>query len=124
MSSNNINITPEVQTDGTFMYLVRVNGEEMAFIEGDETKAILAVDSVAAYEQRRIGGDMIKTYREDLNGGVKVVISKQELGRIMNGGIYVDTVVDMVRIPRVNLSRGRLSITTIPVAPPAPRLFE
>ena len=105
-TDSGIKITPEVRSDDCIQYLIRVDGEELAFVE-NEKDAILVVDSLAAEETRRLTGEWTKVYREDLQGGRKVVLSTQYLGRIVNGSITPFETIDMIPVGHVVLIRGR-----------------
>ena len=104
--SSDIKVTPEVRLDSTVLYLIRVNGEEMAFAESAD-EANLIVDSTAAFEQRRLENDWTTVFRQDLDEGRKVVISTQSLGYAMNGSIYKVSTIDYVSVSHAYLVRGR-----------------
>ena len=106
MSGKTIKITPEVRMDSKTLYLIRMDGEEMAFSDSSK-EAHLIVDSVAAAEQIRLKDEWTKVYRQDLNGGQKVVISTQALGYAVNGGIYKAATIDYIPVGHAFLIKGR-----------------
>lgn len=120
MQTDNILITPEVASDSKILYLIRIDGEETAFVDTEE-EAILVVDSLAADEQKKLESDNVKVYREDLNKGKKVVLSTQEMGLFFNGSIQVAQVIDFVAVCHAILIKNRLDVSSkIPTPPPAP----
>jgi hypothetical protein len=106
MSNKTIKITPEVRMDSKILFLIRVDGEEMAFSDSSR-EALLIVDSTAAAEQKRLECEWVKVFREDLNGGQKVVISTQTLGYITNGGINNAATIDFIPVGHAYLIKGR-----------------
>ena len=106
MSTKTIKITPEVRMDDKVLYLIRVDGEEMAFTNSSK-EALLIVDSLAAAEQKRLGNEWTKVFRQDLNEGQKVVISTQSLGYAINGGIYKAVTIDFIPVGHSYLVKGR-----------------
>lgn len=121
MSSKNLIITPEISIDSTTFYLIRIDKEEMCFVN-TEKEAKLAVDSIGASEVKRMEKEGVKIYREDLNDGKKVVISSQTLGTIYNGSIIQEEEIDYVPVSHAVLTKGRheLRSTTPPPPPPPP----
>lgn len=105
-TDSGVKITPEVRSTDNIQYLIRIDGTELAFVE-TERDAILVVDSLAAEEARRLTDDWTKVYREDLNGGRKVILSTQALGRVMNGSIVPKEEIDCIAVGHVVLVRGR-----------------
>lgn len=111
MSGNKgIKITSEVRMDDRILYLVRVDKEEMAFVD-TEREAQLVVDSIAAAESKRLENDWVQVFRQDLDGGRKVIISTQALGIILNGSITKVCTIDFIPVGRVVLTKGRLTLT-------------
>jgi hypothetical protein len=106
MSNKTIKITPEVRMDSKVLFLIRVDGEEMAFSDSSR-EALLIVDSTAAAEQKRLEKEWVKVFREDLNGGQKVIISTQTLGYVTNGGIINAATIDFIPVGHAYLVKGR-----------------
>lgn len=105
-TDSGVKITPEVRSDDRIMFLIRVNKEELAFVD-TEREAILVIDSLAASETVRMTDDWTKVYREDLRGGREVVLSTQSLGRVINGSIVHAETIDCIPVGHVFLVRGR-----------------
>ena len=106
MTTKTIKITPEVRMDSKVLFLIRMDGEEMAFADSSK-EALLIVDSIAAAEQKRLEDEWTKVFREDLNEGHKVVISTQTLGYAVNGGIYKAVTIDLIPVGHAFLVKGR-----------------
>ena len=86
-------ITPEVSTTSTFNYLVRIDGEVMFyFTVEDEAKS--AVDSIAAAEVSRLESKWTAAYRNDAEKNV--TISTRALGRVFNGSVVTEMVIDYI----------------------------
>ena len=106
MSTKTMKITPEVRMDSKYQYLIRIDGEEMAFADSSK-EALLIVDSVAAAEQKRLETEWTKVFRQDLDDGRKVVISTQALGYVANGSITKAVTIDFVTVGHAFLVKGR-----------------
>ena len=110
MSNENIKITPEVFMDDSIIYLVCINGEQACFVRS-EKEARLVVDSLASYENKLLQGHRVKIFREDLNNGQKVVLSKQKIGLVMNSAISDVYTIEYTAVGRAILKKGRLDVT-------------
>jgi hypothetical protein len=113
-------ITPEVSMDDKILFLIRQNGEELAFTN-TSNEAILIVDSIAASEQKRLSNEWTKVYRQDLDENRKVIISTQALGYITNGAITKCSVIDFIPVGRATPVKNRYELTeegnvVVPVA--------
>jgi len=106
MSEKVTKITPEVRMDSKVLFLIRMDGEEMAFSDSSK-EALLIVDSIAAAEQKRLEDEWTKVFRQDLNEGQKVIISTQSLGYVANGGIYKAVAIDFIPVGHSYLVKGR-----------------
>jgi hypothetical protein len=106
MNDKTIKITPEVRMDSKVLFLIRVDGEEMAFSDSSR-EALLIVDSTAAAEQKRLECEWVKVFREDINNGQKVIISTQTLGYLTNGCINKAAVIDFIPVGHAYLVKGR-----------------
>ena len=105
-TSENIELTPEVTMESKTLYLVRVDGEELAFVDSED-EAKLVVDSVAASEQKRLENDWTKVFRQDLDEGCSVAILTQSLGFFVNGGIVRAVYIDYTSVGHAILTKGR-----------------
>lgn len=119
-------ITPEVEFDDQFVWLVRIDQEVVGCTDSQE-KAKLIVDSFAAAEVKRMSNERTKVLREDLKDGEKVILSTQALGMLYNSGITKALEVDLIRAPCVRLIKARQelprSTTPIPIPPPLPQEY-
>jgi len=118
MSIENITITPEVSMDRKILYLVRIDKEEMAFVES-EREAQLVVDSIAAAESKRLESKWVKVFRQDLEDGQKVVLSTQSLGYAINGSINKACTIDYIPVGHAVLVKGRLALTASMISTPS-----
>lgn len=109
-----IKITPEVSMDSRVLYLVRINGVEMTFVNSKE-EAKLVVDSLAAELSREIENKHTEVYRKDSADGTKVIISKQDLGSVFNSAIYQVKEIDFLPVGHSILSCGRHELPSIVV---------
>lgn len=106
MNTEYTKVTPEVQVGGQYLYLVRVDKEEMAFVESKE-EAILVVDSLAASEQNRLKDDWTEVFRQDTKEGREVVISTKALGYLVNGSLTKAVTIDCIPVCRASLIKNR-----------------
>jgi len=135
MSTEGIHkITPEVSMDSKIFYLIRFDKAEMAFCDSEE-EAIIAVSSLANSEIKTLENEWTKVFRQDLEGGKKVIISTQELGNIYNGSILEKLVIDIIPVGHAFLTKGILEmpqkqvdcepvITSVPVPDILQRLAQ
>jgi hypothetical protein len=93
---------------------VRQDGSEM-FLVTNESEAVLAIDSLASAHQKELANEWTKVYREDLNDGKKVVISTRQLGRIVDGSIIVDTILDCIKVPIAHVIKPRLEKSAVDI---------
>lgn len=100
-------ITSEVELDDKILFLVRIDGKEACFVD-DESQAKLAVDSFAAFEQRRLSTSDFKVFRRDLENGRISTISTQSIGYIMNGPITKFVTIDYIPVGHALIINGRL----------------
>lgn len=123
MSSETYFITPEIKMDTVLSYLIRSNGTELFNVD-TEHEAKLAIDSIAATETKRLTNEWVKVFKEELNDGKKIILSTQSLGRVFNGVMTQESVIDYIPIGHAVLVKGRHElldkILNIPVPPPMP----
>ena len=126
-SSGFVKITPEVNMDSRILYLIRINKEEMAFVNSEE-EAKLVVDSIAAEEIRRLENDTTEVYRKDSKDGRNVRISKKDLGALYNSSVYFVMEIDYLPVGHAILTKGRHELPSPtplpPTLPPAKVLME
>jgi len=126
-SSGFVKITPEVNMDSRILYLVRINKEEMAFVNSEE-EAKLVVDSIAAEEIRRLENDTTEVYRKDSKDGRNVRISKKDIGTLYNSSVYFVMEIDCLPVGHAILTKGRHELPSPsplpPTLPPAKVLME
>lgn len=107
--NKSVKITPEVNMDERVFYLIRMDKEEMAFVD-TEREALLVVDSIAAVESKRYKDDWTKVFRQDLDDGRKVIISTQSLGVVINGTVTKTCEIDFIPVGHATLTKGRLTL--------------
>ena len=103
-------ITPEVVVDDKIMFLIRVDGEPMAFAD-TEREAELIIDSIGASEQRRLEDEWTEVYRSDTANNKEVTISIRKLGRMYNGSIAQATKIDFIKLSHAVLIKNRHELT-------------
>ncbi len=108
--SKYITITPEVTVDDKILYLIRMDKEEMIFVN-TEHEAQLVIDSIAAAESKRLKDKWTKVFRQDLEIEQKIVLSTQALGVMMNGAITKVCTIDYIPVGHAILTKGRLALT-------------
>ena len=102
------------------MYLIRINKEEMAFVNSEE-EAKLVIDSIAAEMVRELETSSTEVYRKDSKDGEKVVISKKDLGTLYHSSIYPVMEIDFLPVGHAVLTKGRHELpTAVPIPPPLP----
>ena len=118
-----ITLTPEVKLDTDTLYLIRINGEELAFAD-TEHEAKLVVDSFGDFEQKRLTNVSTEVFRKDLDEGTKVVLTKRSLGYLYNGSMENAVVVDFVPVRRSIVTRGRHELDNSTLIPSPDELQE
>ena len=119
-SNGFVKITPEVDMDSRILYLIRINKEEVAFVNSEQ-EAKLVIDSVAAETVRKLEDKDTEIYRKDSNDGENVVISQKDLGTLYNSSIYPVMEIDFLPVGHAVLTKGRHELpTAIPIPPPLP----
>ena len=113
-----VKLTPEVSVSDKALYLIRIDGEELAFVNSVE-EAKLVIDSIAAAEVKRLDDEWVKVFRRDQTDGKKVTLATQALGRVVNGAVRTAMRIDCIVVPCAKLLRGRHE--RMPVAPPRPK---
>ena len=118
-----IKVTSEVESTSQIMYVIRIDEELLGYNCSLES-CVSIIDSIAARETSRLSNEWTKILREDLKGGQKVVLLKQDIGRIYNGSPVPIMTIDVQKIPHLNLIRHRFSeeLSEIPPPPPLPSL--
>nr|QBK85634.1 MAG: hypothetical protein LCMAC101_02290 [Marseillevirus LCMAC101] len=119
-SSGFSKITPEVSMDSRVLFLIRIDGEEWAFVNSEE-EAKLVIDSFAASEVNRLESDKTEVYRKDSKDGKKIVISEKTLGMIYNSSVHSIMEIDFRPVSHAVLTKGRHELpTAAPIPPPLP----
>lgn len=108
-------ITRNVYNINQFMYLIRINGEEVSLTKNYE-QIPLIIDSYAKQEIKNLEQEYDKVFREDFNQGTKIHISTQRLGKLYNGSVNVKTTIDFIKIDQVEFREPN----TAPIPPPMP----
>lgn len=91
-------ISPEVELSvAERVFLVKKNEDETCYCVSEQ-EALLVVDSIADQEQRRNEDDYTKSYRKDIEGGKKVIISTQARGYFVDGGLSTVAVIEYLPI--------------------------
>ncbi len=113
-------ITPEVNMDSRILYLIRINKEEMAFVNSEE-EAKLVIDSIAAKMVEELETKSTEVYRKDSKDANKVVISKKDLGTLYNSSVYPVMEIDFLPVGHAVLTKGRHELpTAVPIPPTLP----
>jgi hypothetical protein len=100
--------SPEVMVTPETMFLIRINGKE-TFLSESEDDSKLIIDSIAAKEIKKLQEDeWTKVFRVDSIDGKKITVSTQNLGRVIDGGIYEVLCLDYIAVVKVRLLKGRL----------------
>lgn len=122
-NDNEMKLTPEVYMTDEIIYLIRIDGEE-AFVVRNEKEAKLAIDSIAASEEKSLSDEKTSVYRQDSNDGNSVTISTRTMGRFFNGPMKLYTKIDYVPVGFAKVKKGRLELSirhpkmiTIPTIP-------
>jgi len=110
-SSDFTEITPEVGTDSKVLYLIRINKEEMGFVDS-EVEAKLVIDSLAAKMVDDLESKTAEIYRKDSAKCEKIVISKKDLGILYNSSVYPVLEIDFLPVGHAVLTKGRHELPT------------
>jgi hypothetical protein len=100
-------LTPEVQIESILRYLIRINGVEIALVDS-EREAIAVIDSLGAYEAKKLESPSVRVFRQDLDNNKKIKISTQSLGILVNGSIIKKFSIDYVPVPHAILTKQRI----------------
>lgn len=120
MNSELVNITPEVSMDSQISYLIRIDGQEMAFAKTEE-EARLIIDSIANAETKRMTDEVTEIFRNDSKDENRVVLSRKDLGVLYNSSVYKVMEVDYIPVGHALLTRSRHELPAkIPIPPPPP----
>lgn len=106
MQSESQPLTPEVTITNHILFLIRVDGVELALVDSEQD-ARLAIDSIVACEIRRLESDTLRTFRRDMPDGKKIIISTQAIGTLIDGNVIEGMKVDYIPVNRAKLLRGR-----------------
>jgi len=111
MSSKRGEITKEISTIETTMFLVRGDGEEM-FVVDSEEDAKRALGFLAAHDAKILKKKRTKVFLESLEDGKKIVLSTQRLGKyIYNSAPSVAVTFDFIPVKKAtvkNVSKSSL----------------
>jgi len=100
------NLTEEVSLTDKVLYLVRMDNEEKVIVEGKE-QAMLVLDSLAQDECVKLQNDWVRVFRRDQADGMKVSISTQTQGVLVNGFVRTTKRLDCIPVPCAYLIKGR-----------------
>ena len=115
-------LTPEIEILDECVYLVKVDGVELSFVDTEE-EAIAAIDSIAADEARRFSSEKVKITREDLEEGRRVKLYRQLMGVLYNSSIEVCMDITTVKVMKNKVLGPRISTDAKPpIPPPLPSL--
>lgn len=120
METSNIptTLTPELALDeNSKLFLIRNNLEELLFVKSIED-AIVAIDSIADHEQKRLTkelGERTRVFRQDFDDGKRVIISVQQKGYIYDGSIEKKLVLDYVQVSLGRIIKSRLPVVDVSV---------
>tara|TARA_R110000850_G_scaffold1355_1_gene7975 strand:+ start:84 stop:476 length:393 start_codon:yes stop_codon:yes gene_type:complete len=101
-------LTPELTITDSKLCLIRVNREAIGFVNSEQ-EAILAIDSIGNYEQKRlerVSRDCI--YRHDSRKGRSITLSSQRCGYLYNSSLIPIQVIDYITVNRYSLIKNRL----------------
>lgn len=88
-----------------YLYLIRVNGEIVGFVE-EESKGVQVIRSMAATEVKKLENTNHKITRQDFKDSKEIHISTQSLGAWYNGKIKKAFVIDMIRVANLSPSKS------------------
>jgi len=121
--ADEVQLTPEIKIKNDETYIIRIDGEIVGCVF-NHTSAVLAIDSLVAYEVKRMTNEWTKVLREDLKDGQKVVLSTQSLGRLYNSTVTKAMEFDFIKAPTLHVVKARQSLPKpslpIPIPPPPP----
>jgi len=117
-----VRLTPEVEATSQLLYVIRIDGENVGYSYSLDN-CLSMIDSIAAHESKRMSSEWAKILREDLEEGKKVILLKQDVGRLYNGSPIPTMTIDFCKVPELNLIRHRFS-EKIPPPPPPPSMEE
>ena len=98
MATDSIKITKDITLDAMFLYLIRIDRQE-AVLAIDENDAKLIVNSIATREIENMQKELnVKIFRQDLDDGRKVIISKQYVGYLYNSRVHKAMIIETVPV--------------------------
>jgi len=106
-------LTEEVSLLDKTLYLIRVDSVEKVIVEGkDEAKLVL--DSLAQNECNKLQSEWVRVFRRDQTDGMKVSISTQSQGILINGFVKTTKRLDCIPVPCAFLVKGRHDTNKLP----------
>ena len=106
-------LTEEVSLLDKTLYLIRIDNVEKVIVEGkDEAKLVL--DSLAQDECNKLQTDWVRVFRRDQTDGMKVSISTQSQGILINGFVKTTKRLDCIPVRCAFLVKGRHDTTKLP----------
>lgn len=125
---NKILYTPEIEVSTNFHFIITVKNvinctQENLFIIETENEAKIAIDSVASYNIKQLTSDKVIIFRTDVDEGLKVFLSRQDLGFFVNGSVYKFLEIEAIKIPIAKIIKSRLQNNIVapkPIQPSVP----
>lgn len=107
MQNDSQSLTPEVIVTTSVLFLIRVDGQELALVDSEKS-AKLAIDSICHAEIKRLEADKnLRTFRRDATDEKSITISTQALGTLVDGQVADYMKIDFIPVNRARVLRGR-----------------
>lgn len=87
----------QIGVEDEFLFLLRINKKELMLMESKE-QALLAVDALASSFVEELESEDCNIYRINLKENSKVKISRKDIGKIFNSGVYEVLSIDFVPV--------------------------
>jgi len=101
-------LTPEVYITQETRYLIKLNGDEMAF-SNSEKEAQIVLDSIASYEEKRLQTKYNEIYRRD-HSESKVTLSERKKGIFFDGDLQEVMVIEYTPVKYVFPTKSRFEL--------------
>lgn len=101
-------LTPEVYITSETRYLIKLNGDELAF-STSEKEAQIILDSIASYEEKRLQTKHNEIYRRDLSSS-KVTLSEKKKGFIFDGELKEVMTIEYTPVKYVFPTKSRFEL--------------
>lgn len=101
-------LTPEVYITQETKYLIKLNGDELAF-SNSEKEAQIILDSIASYEEKRLQNKHNEIYRRDYSES-KITLSEKRKGYLFDSDLHEVMLIEYTPVKYVFPTKSRFEL--------------